>query len=52
MASEILNETREVLRRRHYSIRTETTYCGWIKKSGKMPCELKSGCNNTGFNLG
>ncbi|MDA3926912.1 MAG: hypothetical protein PF904_19715 [Kiritimatiellae bacterium] len=23
---------RDVLRRRHYSIRTERTYCDWVKK--------------------
>ena len=28
----ILDEVRNVLRRRHYSIRTEKTYCDWIKR--------------------
>ena len=28
----ILDEVREVLRRHHYSIHTERTYCQWIKK--------------------
>jgi integron integrase len=32
MASGILNEARNVMRRRHYSIRTEKTYINWIKR--------------------
>lgn len=28
----ILDEVRDVLRARHYSIRTEASYCGWIKR--------------------
>jgi len=32
LASRILDEVRDVLRRRHYSIRTEKTYCDWIKR--------------------
>ena len=32
MASRIIDEVRDVLRRRHYSIRTEKTYCEWIKR--------------------
>lgn len=32
MASKILEETRDVLRRRRYSYRTEQTYIGWIKR--------------------
>ena len=32
MASKILEEARDVMRRRHYSIRTEKTYCNWIKR--------------------
>ena len=32
MASKILDEARDVLRRRHYSIHTERTYCDWIKR--------------------
>lgn len=32
MSSNIMQEMRDVLRRRHYSIRTEHTYCDWVKK--------------------
>ncbi|MCK4502314.1 MAG: integron integrase [Desulfuromonadales bacterium] len=32
MASKILDDARDVMRRRHYSIRTEKTYCNWIKR--------------------
>jgi integrase len=32
MASKILEEARDVMRRRHYSIHTERTYCDWIKR--------------------
>ena len=32
MASKILDQALDVMRRRHYSIRTEQTYCGWIKR--------------------
>ena len=32
MARRILDEVRDVLRRRHYSIRTEKTYCNWITR--------------------
>ena len=28
----ILDETRDVLRLKHYSIRTEKAYCDWIKR--------------------
>jgi hypothetical protein len=28
----LLEQMREVLRLRHYSIRTETAYCDWIKR--------------------
>jgi hypothetical protein len=28
----ILDQVREVLRLRHYSIRTEQTYCDWIRR--------------------
>lgn len=31
-SKKILDEVRDVLRVRHYSIRTEATYCGWIKR--------------------
>ena len=44
----ILDEVRDVLRTRHYSIRTEQTYCGWIKRYilfHQMQCrdDLKNG---------
>jgi integron integrase len=32
MSSKILDDMRDVMRRRHYSIRTERTYCDWIKR--------------------
>lgn len=32
MASKILEEAHDVMRRRHYSIHTERTYCDWIKR--------------------
>ena len=32
MSSKVLEEMRDVLRRRHYSVRTEKTYCTWVKK--------------------
>jgi len=32
MASKIIEEARDVMRRRHYSIHTERTYCDWIKR--------------------
>jgi integron integrase len=32
MSSRILDDMRDVMRRRHYSIRTEKTYCDWVKK--------------------
>ena len=32
MAGNILEEARDVMRRRHYSIHTERTYCDWIKR--------------------
>ena len=32
MSSMILDDMRDVLRRRHYSIRTERTYCDWAKR--------------------
>jgi hypothetical protein len=28
----ILEEIREVMRRKHYSIHTERTYCDWIRR--------------------
>ena len=32
MSSRIINEVRDVMRRRRYSIRTERSYCAWIKR--------------------
>ena len=32
MASRLLDEMRQIMRRRHYSIRTEQSYCGWVKR--------------------
>jgi hypothetical protein len=28
----ILDDMRDVMRRRHYSIRTERSYCEWVKR--------------------
>ena len=33
MSNKILDDMRDVMRRRHYSIRTERSYCGWVKRS-------------------
>jgi len=32
MSSRILEEMRDVMRRRHYSIHTERSYCDWVKR--------------------
>jgi len=32
MSSKILDDMHDVMRRRHYSIRTEKSYCGWVKR--------------------
>ena len=32
MSNKILDDMRDVMRRRHYSIRTERSYCGWMKR--------------------
>ena len=32
MSSKLLNEARTIMRRRHYSISTERSYCAWIKQ--------------------
>jgi len=32
LSSKILDDMRDVMRRRHYSIRTERNYCEWIKR--------------------
>ncbi|MCK4468548.1 MAG: phage integrase N-terminal SAM-like domain-containing protein [Desulfobacterales bacterium] len=32
MSSKILDDMRDVMRRRHYSIRTERSYCEWVKR--------------------
>jgi hypothetical protein len=31
MSNKILDDMRDVMRRRHYSIRTERSYCGSVK---------------------
>ena len=41
MSRKILDDMRDVMRRRHYSIHTERSYCGWIKRyiqSHTMTC--------------
>ena len=32
MSNKILDDMRDVMRRRHYSIRTERSYFGWVKR--------------------
>ena len=32
MASRLLDEMHQIMRRRHYSIRTEQSYCAWVKR--------------------
>jgi hypothetical protein len=32
MSNKILDDMRDVMRRRHYSIRTERSYCQWVKR--------------------
>jgi hypothetical protein len=32
MAGNLLDEMRRIMRRRHYSIRTERSYCAWVKR--------------------
>jgi len=32
MSSKILDDMRDVKRRRHYSIRTKRRYCEWVKR--------------------
>lgn len=32
MSSKLMDEMRDVMRRRHYSIHTERTYCDWVKR--------------------
>jgi hypothetical protein len=32
MSNKILDNMRDVMRRRHYSVRTERSYCGWVKR--------------------
>ena len=32
MSNKILDDMRDVMRRRHYSIRTERSYCEWVKR--------------------
>jgi len=32
MSTKILDDMRDVMQRRHYSIRTERSYCEWVKR--------------------
>ena len=32
MSNKILDDMHDVMRRRHYSIRTERSCCGWVKR--------------------
>ena len=32
MANRLLDEMHQIMRRRHYSIRTEQSYCAWVKR--------------------
>lgn len=32
MSTTLLDEMRRTMRRRHYSIRTERSYCSWVKR--------------------
>ena len=32
MSARLLDEMRRTMRRRHYSIRTERSYCSWVKR--------------------
>jgi len=32
MSAPLLDEMRRTMRRRHYSIRTERSYCSWVKR--------------------
>ena len=32
MSTRLLDEMRDVMRRRHYSIHTERGYCDWVKR--------------------
>ena len=32
MSNKILDDMRDLMQRRHYSIRTERSYCGWVKR--------------------
>ena len=41
MSSKILDDMRDVMRRRHYSMNTDQSYCDWIKRyiqSHTMTC--------------
>jgi len=35
----ILDQVRDVIRKKHYSIRTEQAYIEWIKRLGKWGCK-------------
>ena len=40
----LLDPLREVMRLKHYSIRTETAYCDWIRRYVKEGCSTAAGC--------
>ena len=40
----LLDQLREVMRLKHYSIRTETAYGDWIRRYVKEGCSTAAGC--------
>ena len=36
----LLDQVREVIRRKHYSIRTEDVYCDWVRRYVRF-CDLR-----------
>ena len=40
----LLDQVRELMRLKHYSIRTETAYCDWIRRYVKEGCSTAAGC--------
>ncbi len=39
----LLDEVRDLMRLRHYSVRTERCYCDWIKRALPAPPQITSG---------
>jgi hypothetical protein len=37
----LMDQLREVLRVKHYSIRTEQCYCDWIQRYVRFPCRIR-----------